>query len=373
MGFPAGYFHCPASSTYQNSDGTGWLPINFTLISAGNPLNQLPIDPTNTTSSEEYYVYSTDGTNYKVTASPEAQKNIQNMSQYAQGSSITLQGGYPQTWVRVPGNPTFGTNDFYVMQYDAKCADNKGNVLSTNDTGYQTYWNSSTTATACTPTNNLQITSAQNGFPIAYISQTTAAQYCSKIGAHLITNNEWQTIAWNAENVASNWSGGAIASGTMPRGNSGSSWAQSDSNQYGLAGTTSTHQSTFTYIRTLTLSNGQIIWDMAGNVWQWTNDTIVGTNEPIGSGGASTWSEWPTVTTYYAGPIPNQQTAGPYTASWDSTKGIGQYYEGPSNGTTYGFLRGGGWGNGADAGVESLNLNYTPGSAGYSIGFRCSR
>jgi len=375
LGFPAGYYHCPASSTYQKSDSTGWLPINFNNISSGNPLNQLPIDPINTTSSEEYYAYSTDGTNYKVTASPEAQKNIPNMSQYALGTSITLQGGYPQTWVKVPGNPTFGTNDFYVMQYDAKCADNKGNVLSTNDTGYQTYWNttSSQPSVACTPTNNLQITSAQNGFPITYISQTTAAQYCKQIGASLITNAQWQTIAWNAENVPSNWSSGTVGTGYMPSGNSGSSWAQSDSNQYGLAGSTSTHQSTFTYLRPLTLSNGQIIWDMAGNVYEWTNDTIVGTNKPVGSGGTSAWSEWPTVLTYSAGPIPNEQTAGPYTASWDSAKGMGRYYEGPSNGTTYSFARSGNWSNGTSiAGIEMMELDAS-GSQIVTVGFRCVR
>jgi len=30
----------------------------------------------------------------------------------------------------------------------------------------------------------------------------------------------------------------------------------------------------------LTLSNGQYIWDIPGNVWEWTNDTITEANQP---------------------------------------------------------------------------------------------
>ena len=364
LGFPAGYFHCAASSTYQKSDGTGWIPLNFDSISMGSPLSQLPKDSINTTSSEAYYAYATDGTNYKVSAVPEANKNIANLSNFSQGSGAYLQGGFPTTWVKVPGNSTFGTNDFYVMQYDAKCADNKGNSLtSPADGSYQVYQNNyNTTSSPCVASHNKQITSASNGYPIADINQTDAASYCASVGAHLITNAEWQTIAWDAEGVASNWSGG-----TMPRGNSNSGAAQSDSSVYG------TGYSDFLHLRTLTLSNGQVIWDMAGNVWQWTNDTILGTQKPVGSGGTGAWSEWPTVTTYYAGPLPTEQSAGPSTASWDSTKGVGEYYEGGNGGATYAFLRGGYWGDVAYAGVESLALYATSGSADSYIGFRCAR
>ena len=363
LGFPSGYFHCAASSSYRRSDGTGWIPLNFDSLSTGSPLSQLPKDSINTTSSEEYYAYATDGTNYKVTAVPEASKNLAKLSNFSQGPGAYLQGRFPDTWVKVPGNSTFGTNDFYVMQYDAKCSNNKGNLLtSPTESTYLNYQNNATTTAACTPTYNKQITSAASGYPITEISQTDAASYCASVGAHLMTNAEWQTIAWNAEGVASNWSGG-----TMPRGNSDSGATQSDSSVYG------TGYSDFLHLRTLTLSNGQVIWDMAGNVWQWTNDTILGTQKPVGSGGGGAYSEWPTVTIYYAGPLPTEQTAGPSTASWDSTKGVGQYYEGGNGGTTYAFLRGGSWGSGAGAGVESLLLGNTPGNTGYDIGFRCAR
>ncbi len=41
-------------------DGTGWVPITFTNISAGSPIAKLPIDPVNTTSF--YYAYRASST-----------------------------------------------------------------------------------------------------------------------------------------------------------------------------------------------------------------------------------------------------------------------------------------------------------------------
>ena len=72
---PATYsYHCAASSTYRSTNGTGWIPVNMTQISQGTPLSQLPIDPVNTSSSRSYYTYSTNGTQFEVTMSPESQK-----------------------------------------------------------------------------------------------------------------------------------------------------------------------------------------------------------------------------------------------------------------------------------------------------------
>jgi len=35
----------PVASTSQAVNGGGWIPINFSNISSGNPLSTLPIDP----------------------------------------------------------------------------------------------------------------------------------------------------------------------------------------------------------------------------------------------------------------------------------------------------------------------------------------
>jgi prepilin-type N-terminal cleavage/methylation domain-containing protein len=362
-----GSFHCAASSTLRNVNGTGWIPVNFNKTSFGSPLGSLPVDPTNTTSSNEYYSYQTDGTTWKLTALPESQTYLAqagtNPGMFTAGSNLALGGG---SWVLVPGNSQFGTNNFYVMEYTAVCSNGEGTYVNTpaDNTGYNTYSNSASNA-ACTPSNGLQIASLPGGWPIANISQTTSASYCAAVGGHLITNNEWQTIAWNAENTASNWSGSSVGTGAMPIGNANSSAAQPEGiGQYG------TGYSTFPYLRTLTLSDGSVVWDMAGNVWQWTNNTITGTNEP--GVGAFAWNQFTALTTY--GTM-TQAQVGPANATWNTTQGMGEIYSegGQTDGTIYGFIRGGYWVTGAIGGVEALNLGYDPGYTNYSIGFRCSR
>ena len=89
-------YHCAASSTYRKTNGTGWIPVNFTNITISPPLSALPVDPTNTTSSGEYYKYSTDGVNFEIVGIPESQKYTPQAVNFAAGSSrtlITLGGG----------------------------------------------------------------------------------------------------------------------------------------------------------------------------------------------------------------------------------------------------------------------------------------
>jgi prepilin-type N-terminal cleavage/methylation domain-containing protein len=68
-------YFCPASTTSRTTNGLGWIPVNFTTIPSGSPLGNLPVDPTNTTSTGLFYTYTTDGSaNYEVTALVESQK-----------------------------------------------------------------------------------------------------------------------------------------------------------------------------------------------------------------------------------------------------------------------------------------------------------
>jgi formylglycine-generating enzyme required for sulfatase activity len=375
--FPSStYSHCAASSTYRNVNNQGWIPVNFANISAGSPFGSLPVDPVNSTSSNLYYTYQTNGSTFRLVATPESQKYAAqlatNPTMFMQGSNTSLNGG---NWVLVPGNSTFGTNDFYVMKYDATCSDGNGNNINTlpDGDGYNNGGNS-VNPNNCTTANGRQISSLPGGYPIVDISQTQAISYCAAIGAHLITNNEWQTIAWNVESQASNWSGGTVGSGALPIGNAanGSEYPADQNDANGYAGEGSQTYGSLSQKRTLALSDGAVIWDMAGNVWQWTNNTILGTKKPAGSGGTGGWSEWTTVGSY-DGTILTQQSAGPAQSSWNSSQGVGQYYEGANDGTSYGFLRGGSWYSGGLDGVEALHLNNIPSSAGISVGFRCAR
>jgi prepilin-type N-terminal cleavage/methylation domain-containing protein len=80
MGLPAtstGWFdQCPASSTFRNVNGQGWVPVNFSAISSGAPFGALPIDPTNASSSLFYYTYTTNGQQYEFTVPLESQKYL---------------------------------------------------------------------------------------------------------------------------------------------------------------------------------------------------------------------------------------------------------------------------------------------------------
>ncbi len=72
---PAGYtYNCVASANLRNTNGTGWIPVNFQRISSNSPISQLPIDPINTTSTRLYYTYVSGGS-WELNASIEASKN----------------------------------------------------------------------------------------------------------------------------------------------------------------------------------------------------------------------------------------------------------------------------------------------------------
>ncbi len=67
-------YHCAASSTFRMTNATGWLPVSFSTMSNGSPFGQLPIDPVSSTSSRLYYTYSTNGSQFEITAAPESSK-----------------------------------------------------------------------------------------------------------------------------------------------------------------------------------------------------------------------------------------------------------------------------------------------------------
>jgi prepilin-type N-terminal cleavage/methylation domain-containing protein len=92
---PAGYaYQCAPPSSYRNTNGSGWIPVNLASVTTGNPLGQLPVDPINTSSSGLYYTYATNGTQYEVTSLFESSKN---KAQYGQNPMIP---SYPEVNAR---------------------------------------------------------------------------------------------------------------------------------------------------------------------------------------------------------------------------------------------------------------------------------
>jgi prepilin-type N-terminal cleavage/methylation domain-containing protein len=98
----SGNYHCPASSTYRNVNGTGWIPVNLTKMSNGSPIGVLPVDPINQSSSNLYYCYVTNGTTFDLVAYPESQKYTAEASTtggiFTDGSNQTI-GGCPNSSV----------------------------------------------------------------------------------------------------------------------------------------------------------------------------------------------------------------------------------------------------------------------------------
>lgn len=79
-------WRCSSSANYRLANGTGWVPLNFSAINSGAPFGSLPVDPANQTSTGLYYTYTTNGTQYELTADMESQK-------YRNGGSGDVESG----------------------------------------------------------------------------------------------------------------------------------------------------------------------------------------------------------------------------------------------------------------------------------------
>ena len=77
------------ASASRAIDGTGWVPIDFTDISAGSPISALPVDPTNSTTY--FYSYAPEATaiTFEIDANLESTKYVAKESEDG-GSSTTL-------------------------------------------------------------------------------------------------------------------------------------------------------------------------------------------------------------------------------------------------------------------------------------------
>ena len=157
----------------------------------------------------------------------------------------------PANFVGVPSLTDYTTNSFCVMKYEAK-NDGSGNAISQAGS---TPWRS--------------------------ITRNGSITECTDLGAKydLITNDEWQSIARNIERVKSNWKNGTVGdSGGLSTGHSDSSPAvylpadSDDNNACHQTGQTCNSSDWDSQRRTHTLSNGEVVWDLAGNVAEWVKD-----------------------------------------------------------------------------------------------------
>jgi hypothetical protein len=262
----------------------------------------------------------------------------------------------PAGYILVPGDSLYGTSAFCAMKYEAK------NINGT-------------------------ATSQAALSPWVDISQTEARTRCQALGTKydLISNEEWLTIGTNVAKVNNNWSTGMAGFGSLNLGHSDNNPSMpcpaspDDSQAYVDINCNGSSLGMFVQRRTHLLSNGEIIWDFAGNTWDWTSYVIPANNaKPFSSLDGSpvdNWREFPMIDSGFTSlprnrlrPLAADQSF--WNDTWNSTFGIGQYYAG-NNGSGGGLQRGGSWDDLLRSGIFAAGLFLAPNGTFNYTGFRC--
>lgn len=170
-----------------------------------------------------------------VNLAPEDQKIIPAPEKGTGGSACL------ENFISVPKMLPYTTKDFCIAKYEMK-NDGSGKAVS-----------------------------QAKGKPWGYIKRADAILKCAELGPGyaIVTNNQWQTIARNIAKVATNWSGGAVASGQLNRGH----FSLSENNHEGIEALEETTGEVWSdQRRTHKLTNGAIIWDFSGNLTEFVSD-----------------------------------------------------------------------------------------------------
>ncbi len=267
----------------------------------------------------------------------------------------------PGNYAFVYGNASLGTGDFCVMKYEAK--DVSGVA-----------------------------TSQAAGTPWVSISQTAAITASTAAGGHLLTEPEWMTIAADVLSVKYNWSNeevgnGIIFQGHMNNNPSSAIAASADDSDVlnGMTGGTGTALGTNSS-RVLYLKSGDAVWDISGNAWEWTQQSVgvpTFTLSQIGVSGDSVynWRDW-SLGSLNFGNLPTNSKPSSLTstpglttiATWNQqTKGVGRIYANYSDSSTRAFVRGGYWANTSQGGILALALDTSSSVVSTARGFRVAR
>lgn len=247
-------------------------------------------------------------------------------------------------WVQVSENSQLGTSDFCIMKYHAK------------DVGG-------------TPR------SQASELPWTNINQFDTRSACESLGEgfRLPTDREWVAMAREVENRAENWVDGQVGSifadgGGLFQGiaNEGSGTQNACSGGYSDALSsspdcflTNSHHDNRNK-RVFFLNSGEEIWDISGNVWDWTNDT-----KPEGTVGIGSWLEFTSVSSSF-------DYLKPSDSSFNSSHRVGAILSN-SEDSSRGIFRGAQaneW-NIEEVGIFSVSFLAFPSGSGSFGGFRC--
>lgn len=262
----------------------------------------------------------------------------------------------PDGFIIVPGSSTYKTSDFCAMKYEAKNAG--GNIP----------------------------VSQPSGSPWVNVTQAQAISYSRNVAnctnCHLISEAEWMTLAQNVLNIGSNWTSGSVGTGSVFNGHSDRSpdsalsVANVNDSYSGTLNSSSDNSITtvntilggidymygYTQRRTLNLSNGEVVWDLSGNVYEVTSGVITG-GQPGVEGKGLADREYVNLNINLDKtevPIMPISTGIVGADLWTSENGIGTIYSDASlsDSIVRSFGRGGDYTWGSKGGMFSLGLDY---------------
>lgn len=189
--------------------------------------------------------------------------------------------------------------------------------------------------------------STPTGQPWTRINYREAIAAAATAGLKLITETQALAIAWNISQQDINWTGGKVGAGKVFQG----------LHKDALDGPQpSTYESTDSEERRWhDLSNGERVYDFAGNAYTWAFDNVQGDEEGIVA--KAFGEDSPSITTP---PHPSMEN------------GVGWYPDAGDDWSGYALIRGGFWRSGGSAGVFSLNGGW-PDLDRSSVGFRCTK
>ncbi len=205
---------------------------------------------------------------------------------------------------------------------------------------------------------NMEAQSVKGVVPWVDISQINARTACENAGKHLCTDEEWlgaSNIKGEYYNLPANLADAPYYCVTDTSTN-----CVDYTYDNGDACTTGYYDDNGddTPSAENNCSSAEGVYDMTGNVWEWTNETVDYT-KPCNEG-SNGWCYW-------NGTMWSEENDNTGTEVFGND---GVYY---SSGTQTGkaVRRGGDWLHGAKCGPFSASLSRAPSSADYGIGFRC--
>ncbi len=264
----------------------------------------------------------------------------------------SLSGG---SWIYVPGSTYFGLDDFCVMKYEGDAYSGIAN-------------------------------SSASSQPSSWINFTESLNNCSALGTgyHLITNREWMTIARQIETNSFNWNSSQIGSGFVFKGHTDDSPSSrlnaslNDNDGYYSTGNSSSVGPN--QRRTHYLSNGEVIWDFAGNLEEWVdanetgdilNGDICGNSIIYSFYGNDGNSECPYQYPYNKTNTINKKFEIGPLGNYNANNGIGRI-EGDTNPILTYMTRGGSYLYGIDnSGIYTVDMQLSSFGGDSRSGFRC--